>query len=61
MPIAASLKCSLVVAVSEPPIEAHKLQLAGGADDAAIVAARQVTRAMPSATTASRRLSREGG
>ncbi|MET0373852.1 MAG: hypothetical protein ABW128_06295 [Rhizorhabdus sp.] len=50
MPMAAAWVCSSVVAAAAPRIEAHKPQLAAGADDAAIMAVRQTTRGMTSAT-----------
>jgi hypothetical protein len=49
-PMAAALVCSSVGAAAALGIEAHEPQLAAGADDAAIMAVRQATRGMPSAT-----------
>jgi hypothetical protein len=50
MPMAATLVCSSVIAAAAPRIEAHKPQLVTGADDAAIMAVREATRGMTSAT-----------
>jgi hypothetical protein len=50
MPMAATLVCSSVIAAAAPRIEAHKPQLVTGGDDAAIMAVREATRGMTSAT-----------
>lgn len=48
--MAAALVCSSVVAAAAPRFEAHKPQLAAGADNAAIMAVRRATQGKASAT-----------
>lgn len=50
MPMAAALVCSSMVGASAPHSDVHKLQLAVGADDAAIMAVRHATRGKTSAS-----------